>query len=203
MQIIHLCSDAEVAIKQAAALLVEGFQEHWSDAWPDLDSALAEVQESLAADRISRIAIDDTGAVVGWIGGIKHYNGNVWELHPLVVHVSCQGKGIGRALVADLEEQVRERGGLTLWVGTDDENNMTTLAGVNLYPHVFEHIAKIRNLRGHPYEFYQKCGFVIVGVMPDANGLGKPDIYMAKPVTLKDSRQENSHEHDRNPSNQR
>ncbi len=80
---------------------------------------------------------------------------------------------------------------------------MTTLAGVNLYPHVFEHIAKIRNLRGHPYEFYQKCGFVIVGVMPDANGLGKPDIYMAKSVTLKDSRQENGHEHDRNPSNQK
>jgi aminoglycoside 6'-N-acetyltransferase I len=35
-------------------------------------------------------------------------------------------------------------------------------------------------LRGHPYEFYQKMGFAIVGVMPDANGIGKPDIYMAK-----------------------
>jgi aminoglycoside 6'-N-acetyltransferase I len=59
---------------------------------------------------------------------------------------------------------------------------MTTLAGVNLYPNVFEHIATIKNLHGHPYEFYQKCGFVIVGVVPDANGPGKPDIYMAKPV---------------------
>jgi aminoglycoside 6'-N-acetyltransferase I len=38
------------------------------------------------------------------------------------------------------------------------------------------------NLRGHPYAFYQKIGFVIVGVMPDANGLGKPDIYMAKRI---------------------
>jgi len=33
-----------------------------------------------------------------------------------------------------------------------------------------------------PFEFYQKCGFVIVGVVPDANGLGKPDILMAKRV---------------------
>jgi aminoglycoside 6'-N-acetyltransferase I len=32
----------------------------------------------------------------------------------------------------------------------------------------------------HPYEFYQKLGYVIVGVIPDANGPGKPDILMAK-----------------------
>lgn len=182
MQIIDLCPDNLEAIQQAAALLVEGFQEHWSNAWPNLDSALEEVQESFGTDRISRIAVDDAGAVLGWIGGIKQYNGNVWELHPLVVRSECRGKGIGKALVADLEERVRERGGLTIWLGTDDEDNMTTLSGVNLYPDVFEHIAKIRNLRGHPYEFYQKCGFVIVGVVPDANGLGKPDIYMAKPI---------------------
>ncbi len=182
MQIIDLCPDSLEAIQQAAALLVEGFQEHWPDAWPDLDSALEEVQESFGADRISRIAVDDAGTVLGWIGGIQQYNGNVWELHPLVVRSDCRGKGVGRSLVADLEERVRERGGLTLWLGTDDEDNMTTLAGVNLYPNVFEHIATVKNLRGHPYEFYQKCGFVIVGVVPDANGPGKPDIYMAKPV---------------------
>jgi aminoglycoside 6'-N-acetyltransferase I len=29
---------------------------------------------------------------------------------------------------------------------------------------------------------YQKCGFLIVGVMPDANGPGKPDILMAKRI---------------------
>lgn len=57
---------------------------------------------------------------------------------------------------------------------------MTTLGAVDLYPNVWEHIAGVRNLRRHPFEFYQKCGFVIVGVVPDANGLGKPDILMAK-----------------------
>ena len=89
---------------------------------------------------------------------------------------------------------MRERGGLTLWLGTDDEDNMTTLSGVNLYPDDFEHIAKIRNLRGHPYEFYQKCGFVIVGVVPDANGLGKPDIYMAKRISA-DKKREQKKQH--------
>lgn len=59
---------------------------------------------------------------------------------------------------------------------------MTTLAGVDFYPNVLEHSAQIRNLCRHPYEFYQKLGFVIAGVMPDANGRGKPDIFLAKPV---------------------
>jgi aminoglycoside 6'-N-acetyltransferase I len=106
----------------------------------------------------------------------------VWELHPLVVRSERQGEGIGRALVQDLEALVRERGAQTLWLGTDDEDDMTTLAGVNLYDDLPGHMARIRNLKGHPYEFYLKCGFVIAGVVPDANGPGKPDILMAKRV---------------------
>jgi aminoglycoside 6'-N-acetyltransferase I len=43
-------------------------------------------------------------------------------------------------------------------------------------------LIKLKNLHARHYEFYQKLGLVIVGVMPDANGLGKPDIYMAKQV---------------------
>ena len=85
-------------------------------------------------------------------------------------------------MVADLEQQVRQRGGLTLLLGTDDEDNRTTLGGAELYPNVWPHVETIRNLRDHPFAFYQKCGFVIVGVVPDANGRGKPDILMAKRV---------------------
>lgn len=182
VQIIELKPDHEATIQQVAQLLVEAFRENWPEAWPDMAAALAEVRESFAPDRISRVALADDGTVLGWVGGIRQYGGHTWELHPLVVRPKRQGQGIGRALVADLETQVRERGGLTLFLGTDDENNMTSLAGVNLYPNVFEHVARIKNLRGHPYEFYQKVGFVIVGVLPDANGPGKPDIFMAKPL---------------------
>lgn len=46
----------------------------------------------------------------------------------------------------------------------------------NLYPNIWEQVQRIKNWRGHPYAFYQKIGFIIVGVMPDASGLGKPDI---------------------------
>jgi aminoglycoside 6'-N-acetyltransferase I len=182
MHIVDLRSDDVAAIRQVAALLVEGFATNWPEAWPNMESALEEVGESFAAGRISRVALDEEGTVLGWIGGISHYRGHVWELHPLVVRVSQQGQGIGHALVADLEKRVRERGGLTITLGTDDVTGQTTLAGIDLFPHVWEHVTQIKNLKRHPYEFYQKQGFVIVGVMPDANGPGKPDILMAKSV---------------------
>jgi aminoglycoside 6'-N-acetyltransferase I len=182
LRIVDFPPDAEPLIQQAAALLVEAFKENWPDAWPDLATATEEVRESFAPGRISRVAVDDQGTVLGWIGGIPGYGGRVWELHPLVVRPTHQGRGIGRALVADLEERVKERGGLTLWVGTDDENNLTSLGGVDLYPDVLIHLANLRNLRNHPFGFYQKLGFAVVGVVPDANGWGKPDILMAKRV---------------------
>jgi aminoglycoside 6'-N-acetyltransferase I len=98
MQIVELRADDESALHQVATLLVEGFATNWPDAWPDMDSAVEEVQESFAAGRINRVARDEDGTVLGWIGGISQYDGHVWELHPLVVRVSQQGKGIGRAL---------------------------------------------------------------------------------------------------------
>lgn len=170
-------------LNQAANLLYLGFRTHWPEAWSDIESALEEVHEMLTPDRIFRAAIEtETGEVLGWIGGIPDYDGNVWELHPLVVQPDRQGQGIGRALVLDFEDQVRARGGLTITLGSDDENFMTTLSGVDLYPDPWQHIAQIRNFKRHPYEFYQKMGYVISGVVPDANGPGKPDILMSKRV---------------------
>lgn len=182
MHITDLTPEHTTQIEQVAVLLVAAFAEHWPNAWPMREEARAEVHASFAAGRISRVALSENGAVLGWIGGISGYDGLVWELHPLAVQPNQQRRGIGRALVADLEVQVRQRGGLTLTLGTDDEDAMTSLGGIDLYPNVWEHIARIRNLRGHPYEFYQRCGFVITGVVPDANGPGKPDILMAKRV---------------------
>ena len=134
----------------------------------------------LESERICRAALDEQGNLLGIIGGIPGYDGNVWELHPLAVQPSRQGQGIGRVLVEDLEQQVRSRGGLTITLGTDDEDGMTTLSNVDLYVNLWEKIRDVRNLKGHPFAFYQKLGYVITGVVPDANGRGKPDILMSK-----------------------
>jgi len=181
VRIVDLDPGDEEQIDQVVTLLMEAFEQS-PDYCSDRESALEEVQDLFDLGGISRLAVDEQDRVVGLIGGHPHYEGHVWEVHPLAVRPEHQRKGIGRVLVADLEEHVRERGALTLWLGTDDVINQTTLSQVDLYPNPLEHLAQIRNLRGHPYEFYQKVGFVIVGVMPDANGWGKPDIYMAKRV---------------------
>ena len=68
-------------------------------------------------------------------------------------------------------------------LGTDDNTGMTSLSGVDLYSEIPRHLAEVRDLgRGHPFGFYLKLGFVITGVMPDANGPGRPDIYMSKRI---------------------
>ena len=181
---IHPLPPDDAAIDAAARILTVAFAAHWPGAWATYADALAEVHEALAPGRICRAAFGADGGVLGWIGGNAQYGGRVWELHPLAVHPAAQGQGIGRALVEDFEQQVAARGGITILLGTDDEANLTTLSEVDLYPNVWEHIAGVRNLRRHPFEFYQKCGFVIVGVVPDANGLGKPDILMAKRASV-------------------
>ncbi|MYC35076.1 MAG: GNAT family N-acetyltransferase [Chloroflexi bacterium] len=182
MRIATLDTTDLVAVDQAAALLVEGFAEHWPETWPDLNSAMRSVDEALSPGRIARAAVDEDGDLLGWVAAEPLYHGNVWELTVLVVQPSLQRQGIGRALIEDMEEQVRERGGLTIWLGSDDEDDMTSLAGVDLFPDPLAHLAAIRNYKGHPYEFYRKVGFSIAGVLPDANGLGKPDIFLAKSV---------------------
>lgn len=180
MRIMDLSADRPDLLEQAAQLLVEGFREHWPDAWPEIEAAREEVSECLDPEMICRGAVDDAGLLLGWIGGRPEYDGNVWELHPMVVRSDHRRQGVGRALIADLESQVRARGGLTIMLGTDDVDESTTLGGADLYTDLWEQIRLIRNLKDHPYEFYQRCGYTIIGVMPDANGPGKPDIYMAK-----------------------
>lgn len=180
-EIVDLSAERRDSREQAARLLYESFAD-LTPSWPDMQAAREEVSLTLLSEKISRVMLDDDGAVIGWAGAEPHYDGHVWELHPLVVAVSHRKKGYGRALVEDIEAIVSQRGALTLWVGSDDEINATSLSGVDLYDDIFSAIRNVKNFKGHPYEFYTRLGFRIVGVMPDANGRGKPDIFLAKRV---------------------
>lgn len=76
MIITDLSPEDQERIHQTARLLVEGFKTHWPKAWPDLKSALEEVQESFESGRISRVALGDNSVVLGWIGAIPEYDGH-------------------------------------------------------------------------------------------------------------------------------
>lgn len=178
MQIVSVEAGDSERTEQMARLLVEGFHAVAPDAWATFDEGLEEVHDMLR-DGICRAAVDDSGAVIGWVGG-KHSYGYVWELHPLVVDPARQGEGVGRALVSDIEAQARERGALTLMLGTDDEVDLTTLSGVDLYADIPGYIAQAKGNAPHALEFYRRLGYTIIGVVPDADGYGKPDIWLAK-----------------------
>jgi len=143
-----------------------------------------EVKRMLSKKRVGLALIvrTDKGLqVAGIIGAIPNYGVTGWELHPLAVLKEYRGRGFGKLLMEALEDEVSSRGGVMLYLGSDDEFGTTSLYGVDLYEDTFEKIKNIEN-KGHPYTFYEKCGYQIVGVLPDANGIGKPDIWMAKRI---------------------
>ena len=179
-RIVDLGAAGVAVHEQAAELLVAEFAEHYPDAWPTMEAAGQEVEECLAPDYRARGALGVDGSLVGWIGGRPSYRGRVWELHPLVVRHDHQGRGIGSTLVRDLERLVLATGAHTLWVGVDDTDDRTSLSGVDLYEDLPGKLAAFENRGGHQIAFYQRFGFVLTGVMPDADGVGKPDIFLAK-----------------------
>ena len=143
-----------------------------------------------AREEVTRVVCDgfaralvDGEVILGWVGGLPEYQGRVWELHPIVVRREHRRRGLGRALVAAFETEASGRGALTVTLGTDDDSGMTSLADVDVYSDVPRHLAELRDLgRGHPFLFYRKLGYVATGVMPDANGRGRPDIFMSKRI---------------------
>jgi putative acetyltransferase len=148
---------------------------------PDLAAAREEIDDALGPDAFSRVALDAEGNPIGY-AAVKDQYGRLWELHPLVVDPDHQGRGHGRRLVAAIEEIVAERGGLVVWVGTSDETNATTLTGVDLYADPMGAIRSLAVHGRHSILFWQRVGYCIVGVAPDAEGHGRPSIHLAKRV---------------------
>ena len=182
MEITLLDLENKVMVEQCARVLVQAFKVHHPLAWPTLALAREELEEFASEDRIGLTAVTEDSQVLGWVGAIRQYHGHSWELHPLAVDPEKQLQGVGRLLVSTLEQRLYATKASTLYLMTDDENNQTTLADLALYPEPLEQLMQIVNINQHPFEFYLKQGFCVSGVIPDANGPGKPDILMSKSI---------------------
>jgi aminoglycoside 6'-N-acetyltransferase I len=176
--IVDLSAATDAVRRAAAGLLVDLLPE----GWPDLEAARDEVGRMCAPYRVARAALDDDGGLLGWIGAMELYGDHVWEVHPLVVRKDRWRRGIGRALVRDAEARCHYRGVHTLWLGADDHRGETSLAGEDLFPDPLARLATLESRAGHPLGFWRRVGFVVAGVVPDANGRGCPDILMAKRI---------------------
>jgi hypothetical protein len=53
--------------------------------------------------------------------------------------------GIGRALLAAIENGARALGALTIYLGADDHNGSTSLGQKELFPNVLDHVKRIKN----------------------------------------------------------
>lgn len=184
--VVSLEAEDERAIDEVASLLVRSFRVVSPNWVPTLERAREVVVEALAPGYINR-ALVLAGRIVGWVGA-RHDYGAVWELNPLAVDESSRGRGIGRALVDEVVGLVDEQGGLTLLLGTSDEADLTNLAGRDLFRDPLAILQIIEAPRAHPLGFWLKVGFAVVGVVPDAEGIGKPTILLAKPIGLGRSR---------------
>lgn len=170
-------------IHEAAGVLAQAFPHAYGD------SALAEINECLGRERIAVMAVED-GHLIGFAGVIPSY-AYAWELHPLAVQERFRLQGVGSRLLQALEKECASRGVLTIYLGADDEFGETSLGNTDLYSDTYEKMKTIQNIKRHPFEFYQKNGYTIVGVIPDANGVGKPDIFMAKRLDVPETAGEN------------
>jgi aminoglycoside 6'-N-acetyltransferase I len=186
VRITDLTCDDQAALRQAAELLVDLLD------WPSLDAALEEVRACVEPGKIARVAVAGE-TVLGWIGG-QRYESDIWELHPLVVREEHQRLGIGRRLVADLEERMRVCGVTAVVVGGDVIRDEAALAPLAAYS--IELAGIVASLRrsgvvpldigaclpqdAYQHTFYERCGYVIVGIVPIENAAG--NVYMAKEI---------------------
>jgi aminoglycoside 6'-N-acetyltransferase I len=180
-RIVEFASLSEAQRLEAARILREALA-HAPSAYHEPGEAEAEVQSFVDDPDRFAVAALEGDRVIGWIGGVRDSYSHACELHPLVVDPPCQRRGAGTALVASLETRARAHGVFTVYVGTDDDFGGTNLFGRDLYPNVLAKALQIAPTTGHPLTFYRRLGFEVVGLIPDANGLGKPDILMAKRI---------------------
>ena len=89
-------------------------------------------------------------------------------------------RGHGTALAQDIEQQAAIRGASVIILSTSDATHATSLSDIDLYADPIGALGGLTFKKDHPVRFWQKIGYSVVGVVPDAEGPGIPSISLAR-----------------------
>src|SRR5260221_51762 len=120
---------------------------------PTPAAAREEIEDAFGPHQTSRVVLAADGAPLAWIAASPSW-GRVWELHPLLVAVTAQRRGLGRRLVDAIERHAAAAGALTMWVGTSDTTGATSLSNVDLYTDPLRALATIVARAPHSISFW-------------------------------------------------
>ena len=179
MAILDLDPDDAALREQLAVIACEAGAINAPLWLPTLDAAREEVDDVTAAGQVARVLFDDAGVPIGW-GSCAHQYDSVWELHPMLIAPTHHRQGHGTALARDIEHQAAIRGASVLVLSTSDATHATSLSDTDLYADPIGALGSLTFKKDHPVRFWQKIGYSVVGVVPDAEGPGIPSISLAR-----------------------
>ncbi|MFK7893660.1 MAG: GNAT family N-acetyltransferase [Granulosicoccus sp.] len=180
-QIQEIPVDDLLQLKAIAKLSTVAARQHSPDWLATVSDAMTELERCIIPENLSRMALHERNPV-GWISAFP-VNNAVWEIHPLLVDPSTHGEGVGSLLVKEVEKTLTVRGVRTIQLSTSDATHATTLSGKDLYIDPLGELQKLDvtdSTLGHAYQFWIRSGYKVVGVLPDAEGMGIPSICFAK-----------------------
>jgi ribosomal protein S18 acetylase RimI-like enzyme len=135
-------------IEEVAALAHEIWNEHFPPiiGQAQVDYMLAELQSAPAITRQIRdggyeyFFIVDGGERVGYLAVVPDFEGSAMQLSKIYLKRGARGRGVGRAILAQIEQECRRCGLRELWL-TVNKDNADSIA------------------------FYERVGFIITDAM--------------------------------------
>lgn len=170
----------ELRLDEAAYVLYRAAS-RYSSAFPTPDAALGELLDvARTTDAVTFVALNLAGEVCGLASAAPYRSSSVLRVHPLVVDPPFQRRGVGRTLLKTVEDAARELGFSTLILALEDEAGQTSLSGKSLFPDPLAPMTRFVPPAAHPSTFLKRMGFGLTGVLPEAAGPGRPELWFAK-----------------------
>jgi len=125
---------------------------------------------------------EESSRVIAFVGVLHHVFPKAYQIEPLIVEHQFRRQGIGGKLLELTEFKLKQEGIHTLFITAQDTESSTNLSGQDFYAD--NPLALLANIEysNHPMRFYEKRGYHITGIIPDANGFGRPEYILSKRI---------------------